>query len=63
VRAGIVGRAEEWPWSSFATTLGMSTAFPFVDATPILAILGGDEPRALCTLRGFVNGRSSRAPG
>lgn len=56
VRAGIVRRAEEWPWSSFATTLGLSAAFPFVDASPILAILDGDERRALRTLRQFVDG-------
>jgi hypothetical protein len=63
VRAGIVRRAEEWPWSSFATTLGVSAAFPFVDASPILAILGGDERRARGALRHFVEGRDSRAAG
>jgi hypothetical protein len=63
VRAGIVGRAEDWPWSSFATTLEVSVAFPFVDASPILAILGGDERRALRALREFVNGRSSSPAG
>ena len=55
VRAGIVRRAEEWPWSSFATTLGLTAAFPFVDASPILAILDGDERRALRALRQFVD--------
>jgi hypothetical protein len=63
VRAGLVERAQDWPWSSFATTLGMSAAFPFVDASPIVAILGGDELRALGALRQFVNGRSAGAPG
>jgi hypothetical protein len=63
VRAGIVRRAEEWPWSSFATTVGVSAAFPFVDASPVLGILGGDERRAIGALRQFVNGPSSRTAG
>lgn len=57
VRAGIVDRAEDWPWSSFATTLGISTAFPFVDATPVLGALGRDQAAARRALRTFVSGR------
>lgn len=56
VRAGIVERAEDWPWSSFATTLGVSTAFPFVDASRILSTLGGSEQSARARLRTFVDG-------
>jgi putative transposase len=59
VRAGIVERAEDWPWSSFATTLGLSDAFPFVDATPILACLGRDEPSARRALYRLVAGLSA----
>lgn len=62
-RADIVDRAADWPWSSFATTLGGSKAFPFVDASPILAILGDDSRGALPALRQLVDGRSWQTPG
>jgi putative transposase len=39
VRAGICDRPEEWFWSSFATSCGIATTFPFVDATPVLSAL------------------------
>ncbi len=32
-------RAEEWFWSSFATSCGLATTFPFVDATPVSGLL------------------------
>jgi len=34
-------RAEDWRWSSYATTIGLSDAFPFADARLVLAELGG----------------------
>jgi REP element-mobilizing transposase RayT len=37
VRAGICDRPEEWFWSSFATSCGIATTFPFVDASPVLS--------------------------
>jgi REP element-mobilizing transposase RayT len=55
VRAGIVDRAEDWRWSSFATTIGVSEDFPFVDATRVLGILGPDELAARRALRELVN--------
>ena len=39
VRAGICGRAEEWFWSSFATSCGLATTFPFVDASLVVSVL------------------------
>jgi hypothetical protein len=57
VRAGIVDRAEDWPWSSFGTTLGREESFPFVDAAPVLACLGSDELSARRALRRLVDGR------
>jgi putative transposase len=39
VRAGMCHRAEEWYWSSFATSCGISTSFPFVDASLVLEVL------------------------
>jgi putative transposase len=56
VRAGIVARAEDWPWSSFATTLGLNDSFSFVDASPILACLARDPGAARLALRRYVNG-------
>jgi putative transposase len=41
VKEGMCPRAEDWRWSSYATTIGLSSDFPFVDATPVLAELGG----------------------
>jgi REP-associated tyrosine transposase len=41
VREALCRRAEDWPWSSYRTTIGMSDAFPFVDARLVLAELGG----------------------
>jgi putative transposase len=40
VREGLCIRAEDWHWSSFATSCGLASSFPFVDATPVLSLLG-----------------------
>lgn len=53
VKAGLCPRAEDWRWSSFATTLGISNDYLFVDASIVLAEVGGDPAR----LRSFVEGR------
>jgi REP-associated tyrosine transposase len=49
VDARMCPRAEDWRWSGYATTLGISKDFPFVDASVVLAELGGstDALRAL----------------
>jgi REP element-mobilizing transposase RayT len=41
VREAMCRQAEDWPWGSYATTIGASDAFPFVDAQVVLAELGG----------------------
>lgn len=38
---GMCPRAEDWRWSSYATTIGLSNDFPFVDASLVLAEVGG----------------------
>ena len=38
---GMCPRAEDWRWSSYATTLGLTADFGFVDAGLVLAELGG----------------------
>ena len=49
VEAGLAAHAIDWPWSSFATSCGITDAFPFVDASCVVDALGGD-PRALFDL-------------
>lgn len=41
VRERMCPRAEDWRWSSYATTLGLSSDFPFVDASRVLGELDG----------------------
>jgi hypothetical protein len=46
-------RAEDWRWSSYATTLGLTNDFPFVDAGVVLSEVGGsvDAIRELVAAR------------
>jgi REP-associated tyrosine transposase len=41
VKAGACRRAEDWRWSSFATTVGLAHDHSFVDASLVLAEFGG----------------------
>ncbi len=57
VRAGMCERAEEWFWSSFATSCGLAMTFPFVDTTHVLSALNAtpdDSAVALLRLVGDV---------
>jgi REP-associated tyrosine transposase len=60
VEAGLVATPEEWHWSSYATTLGVATTFPFVDATPVLSQLGPWPAASLAALQAFVLQRRGR---
>lgn len=51
---GMCPRAEDWRWSSYATTLGLTNDFSFVDARLVLAELGG----AVDALRSLVAART-----
>ena len=53
VTAGIVPQPEDWRWSSHATALGISSDYPFVDASLVLAEAGGsvEELRRLVDAR------------
>jgi putative transposase len=55
VTEGICPRAEDWRWSSYAATLGLTGDFGFVDAHLVLAELG----EAVDALRSLV---AARAP-
>ena len=57
VREAMCRRAEDWAWSSYGTTIGLSDAFPFVDARIVLAELGGSV-EALHVLVDAQAGRS-----
>lgn len=53
VKEGMCPRAEDWRWSSYATTLGLTEDFAFVDAPIVIAELDGsvDALRALVAAR------------
>jgi REP-associated tyrosine transposase len=56
VNGGMCPRAEDWRWSSYATTLGLTNDFGFVDARTVIAELDGamDGLRALVATRAPV---------
>lgn len=53
VEAGLSPRPEDWRWCSYATTLGLTDDFAFVDAARVLGELDGSRER----LRAFVDAR------
>ncbi|HZT83850.1 MAG TPA: transposase [Gaiellaceae bacterium] len=65
VAAGISLRPEDWRWSSYATTLGLSDDFPFVDGTLAVAEAGGypDRLRAAIESRQRENVSRSATAG
>jgi putative transposase len=54
VRAGLVERPEEWPWSSYRSTAGLTPSPPWLDTSGILAHFGSDEEVARRAYRAFV---------
>jgi REP element-mobilizing transposase RayT len=54
IRAGICERPEEYFWSSYATSCGLATTFPFVDATPVTALLDPTGTDTAAALRWLV---------
>jgi REP element-mobilizing transposase RayT len=58
--AGLVARAEDWPWSSYATTIGLSDAFPFVNASRVVGQFGPAPDLARAALRQHVTGLAAR---
>jgi len=62
VEAGLVDAPEEWRWSSYATTLGMASAFPFVDATLLLSQLGPSPAASIAALRAHLLEDGGRVP-
>jgi REP element-mobilizing transposase RayT len=54
VRAGLVERAEDWPWSSYAAAIGEAPGYEFVDPSPVLNVFSESRELAVQRLRGFV---------
>lgn len=55
VTAGVCRRPEDWRWCSYATTVGLSQDFDFVDARLAIAEAGGTVQR----MRGMVESRAA----
>jgi putative transposase len=56
VAAGLCTSPVEWPWSSYAATLGVAEACSFVDASAILRCFAGDRAAGIAQLRALVEG-------
>jgi REP element-mobilizing transposase RayT len=54
LEAGLVDRAEDWPWSSYGTTIGVSEMFGFVDARDVLGEFGTTRSAQIRGLRRYV---------
>jgi putative transposase len=47
VRANLTARPEDWPWSSYAATVGLRSLPPFHAASSVLQQFGDDDERVL----------------
>ncbi|MEC4890009.1 MAG: transposase [Nitrospira sp.] len=54
VRAGMVSTPEEWAWSSYGATAGVSTAPPWLNVASVLELFEADQARARQAYRQFV---------
>jgi putative transposase len=55
LKARACRRREEWYWSSYATTVGLTDNFPFVDATLVLELFSQVPATALTELRRYLD--------
>ena len=54
VRAGMVERAEQWPWSSYLATAGLTSASPWLSVDWILSLFAPERNRAQARYRKLV---------
>jgi hypothetical protein len=54
VEAGLCADPADWPWSSYAATIGKADPVPFVDPTRIINCFGDTRETAIATLRDYV---------
>ena len=47
VRAGLTQTPDQWRWSSYAATIGLQPAPPFLSIGPVLGQFGSEEPEIL----------------
>jgi putative transposase len=62
VMAGIVRNPADWPWSSYATTIGLANAFSFVDASIVVAQFGATPEQGIVALRQYVTSLNRTRP-
>jgi REP element-mobilizing transposase RayT len=63
VRAGLVSRPGEWPWSSYRATAGEAAAPPFLASDWLLGAFAANRPQAVARYRQFVaDGVNARSP-
>lgn len=55
VKAGMSARADEWPWSSHAGTIGRAKLSSFVDPRAVVDCFDGEHEIAVERLRHFVD--------
>ncbi len=55
VGAALVARPEDWPWSSYGATVGVSQRFAFADAAAVLGEFGTTKAAQIRGLRRFVD--------
>jgi putative transposase len=53
-RAGLCERPEDWPWSSYASTIGLAPPDSLVAADQLLQCFGGDSAAGRGAYRAFV---------
>jgi putative transposase len=62
VRAGLCESPEDWPWSSYAGSVGLGTPFlEIVDASRVIGCFGHPREVAIARLRAFVAGHDPAA--
>lgn len=59
-RAGLCDRPEDWPWSSYAATIGVAPPDPLVASDEILCYFGPDRAAGQAGYRSFVEERDPR---
>lgn len=55
VRAGLCERPEQWPWSSYAATIGKAIVPPFLDPSWVLRQFSSNDALARDLLQAWVN--------
>jgi putative transposase len=61
VKAGLVNSAEEWRWSGYRATIGITRPYPFHEPAEVLSYFGASRAEALRRYRRFVDGGLIRA--